>query len=298
LLTAELVEGDMLRFILALFLVINQTTITFAEQPLMNEEQFVAEFVLTAKRIDPTAEIEVTGELEVHIRLSDGNEITCYLNNAFRMYKQSPESLSAYLEEQVRKYLVSAASLDGIETTILPVIRPYSLYETYAAGARSDYETHDAGLRLELAKLRFAEDLGIFFVRSSKDLLQYVTVDELGSLGMTAEELFRHTLKTLEARPESFQMMDAGAILLIAGDDFAASLILTDGFWKKINRSFDGIAVTFLVDRNTLILVGSNDRNGLEAAADLARKLVAESPYPISSDPIAKFEGDWRPFVR
>jgi uncharacterized protein YtpQ (UPF0354 family) len=259
------------------------------EAQTLDEIKFTQAFVETVKKLESRAHPEIRGRLEVHLALDGGDEMTAYLDNAFLQYKASPQDLDSILERYVKNAIGMASGRNEDGAPILPVIRPISLLSATSP------ELVNGGQN-PLPMIPLTSELGVFFARDQTNSLNYVTKADLEQLHQTVEELFQSSLNRLDDGKLNTQVVSAQVLAVVTGDDYAASLILSEKFWLKFPLKFKGDTVVFIPDRQTVLVTGADEPDGLKSASELAAEWYSKSAYAISSRPLVRRNGKWQAF--
>ncbi len=95
------------------------------------------------------------------------------------------------------------------------------------------------------------------------------------------------------------EMRRIGDILLIsAGGDYEASLLLIDDIWSGGQIKVDGDIVVAVPARDVLLVTGSRNRTGLKKVRELAAKYVAEGRYELTDMLFVYRDGRFSKFGR
>jgi uncharacterized protein YtpQ (UPF0354 family) len=254
----------------------------------LDEAQFSQAFVVKVQEIDSTAKAQVTGYLQVQVKLPDEKNSTAYLDNAYRLYQKSPGDLQSLLKEYAQHAIgLAEGSNENASGVILPVIRAFESFTSVSPEILSD-----GPKGLEYIPLTI--DTGIFFVRDGDQSVSYLSHADFAKLGVPKKELFEGSLDTLNSGSHETNVASSVFMAVVVGDMYASSLVLTNGYWQKFPLNFKGDLVVFLIARDTFIVTGTEEEKGMEAAKQLATKWMTDAAYPISDAPLVRLHGSWQ----
>ena len=257
----------------------------------MSKDEFAA-LALEAIRATGDTREHVYDAAEFCLRIRDIDS-TFYLNNLFQEMQGKPREkchdfLKRYWEEMRSREKVES-SFDEARAILLPVLRPttYDHSIKVAVGIDKPFPPqvrvpittcHRLGLALDY-KMSLAE----------------VRLEQLQKWNVTLEEALeaaRANLKKLTSAP--FAQVSPGVFRSPFNDCYdAARLWLTD-----VVRALPvkGQPVAFAPERNHLYVTGSEDAEGLHAAAKLAQAAL-QSPRWISGLAVLLTDDGWREFL-
>jgi uncharacterized protein YtpQ (UPF0354 family) len=259
-----------------------------ADAEILNEEQFTQSFVAKLSEINPLAKAEINGRLEIIIRLSDDQISTAFLDNAYASYRLAPSALSSLLNDYAHNALDTAKGVnENLGAVILPVIRAYENFTSFSPDLLSE-----SGKGLE--HLPLTKDIAIFFVHDGAKSISYLNHEQFAKLRISKKQLFETSLTELDGGSHPTQIASAEVMAVVLGDIYTSSLIFSDNYLVKMSLKFKGDLVVFPIARDTFVVTGSKEEKGLEDAKKFARDVIAESPYPISAEPIVRLNGVWR----
>ena len=254
----------------------------------LDEGQFSQAFAVKVQEINSSAKAEVTGHLEVHVELPGGKISTAFLDNVYRLYKAAPDDLQPLLKEYAQHTISQAyGGNENVNSPILPVVRAFESFTSVSPEILTS-----GGKGLEYIPL--TGDTGIFFVKDGDQSVSYISHEEFSKLGVSKEELFATSLNSLNSVSHPTNVAASKMLALVVGDMYASSLIFSDAYWQKFPQSFKGDLVVFPIARDTFIVTGTGEQEGLEEARQLAIKFMADAAYPISSLPLVRVHGSWR----
>lgn len=192
-----------------------------------------------------------------------GREVS--LSNLFDEYKRlEPEGRPDFVQHSVAGFFPKEipATWDEAKDDLLVTVRDRIFVELIRL--RSDEP-------LTLVHRPLADDLVEVIVYDGPDAMQYLNEEHLEDWGKTADEVFAHGRQRLAARStkkQAFESPSPGVFESTWADNHDVARALLFDSLKKLKLKGD--PVVFLPQRDHLIVTGSADPSGLEAAAELA----------------------------
>jgi hypothetical protein len=218
------------------------------------------------------------------------------LSNAYQEYcaAASPADAESVLERYCGAWLARRGSESSPADDILPSLRPVIRLRSYFELTRLQFQPkfgqlpppfpcHVLGEHYALALMHLqGNSLGIV----GQHHLDEWQLDFETALAAATRNLREHTTQPLkQVRP--------GVWYGFWNDDFGPSRLL---FPDLLACEIVGDPVVFLAERRVLVLTGSDDEDGLLAAAHVAEKL-AEDGRRVGALPLRLHEDGWKPFL-
>ena len=238
---------------------------------------FTEEFAWALARARPSASVSVAGDLRLTIKEPDGLVRSIQLGNSYSEYKLDPRRFDDLVENWAaifRQPTNKAAG--GLERTrIVPVIKDRQwldeLHNTLKA--RGTPQQH-------LAE-RYNNELVIVYAQDDPNRMRYLTIQE--DLGLSREALRALAIDNLKRLLPKIEILVYGDVMLVtAGGDYEASLLLIDEIWSGGKVKVDGDIVVAIPARDTLLVTGSRNRAGLKRMRELTAKAMAKGPYELT----------------
>jgi hypothetical protein len=225
--------------------------------------------------------------------LVEGEKNQLFLDNAYREYISIPRNeQKAIFQKWVRMWFVHLREIpveyDDIKHDLLPVLKPRIYYETIKIIAETD------GNVIPDWPYQILEDpLVVGMVYDEPESTKTINQENLDHWGVTLYETMEVARANLEKLP--FHYLGPGEdkegiYVSMTGDSYDATrLILLDRI-----RSFKvkGKHVAMVPNRETLIVTGSEDEEGLKAMVDLGKEALQQSRL-ISGFTFRLEEDDW-----
>jgi len=257
---------------------------------------FTAAFAAAAATALPDAKVRVTGALSTDTRSAKGETTTSDLHNAYRVYIGQPQDLETIIANYV-KILVDAVRVGdspGLDRSrIVPVLKPAAWLE----GVRKDRQAQGIVDEPEPLTEAYNSELIIAYAEDRPSSIRYLTTrDDVGGDRVKLFVLALGNLNRLLPKIEMRQGAD-GILLIEAGGDYEASLLLADNIWSSGQIQVDGDIVAAVPAKNALLVTGSHNRAGLKKLRAIAAELAA-GPYGLSSALFVYRDGKFKVFGR
>ena len=236
---------------------------------------FTQEFARALARTRPSANVSVAGDLKLMIKETDGLVRNIHLNNAYNEYKLDPQrfddlvaTFSAIFSQPSKE-----AGLD--RTRIIPVIKDRQWLD----------ELHNTlkakGVAQQHLAERFNDELVIVYAQDDPNRMRYLTTQE--DFGLSRAELRALAVENLKRVLPKIELRgDDEVMLMSAGGNYEASLLLIDDIWSSGQVKVNGDIVVAIPTRDVLLVTGSRNRAGLKRVRELAAKFVSQGPYELT----------------
>jgi uncharacterized protein YtpQ (UPF0354 family) len=267
----------------------------------MSEQAFTDTFVQQARAALTGMEIKVVGPLQLQTKDKDGTEGTLFLTNAYTQYTASPEDLQVIIGNHIAALKISNQAIDPkSKDSIFAVIKPADYVTTVAAqGAKSGVDRE-----ISFVVENLNEDLRVLYVLDTESSMQILTKEGVKKTGVAESALRSIAVKNLgkyfsvkHVQIERLEKAGKGTIYLVSLDqNYEASILLLDDYWNKKTFDVAGDIVAFVPARNVVIVTGSEDKEGLRIASDVAQSGYAELGYSISPHGYRRSESGWTRF--
>jgi uncharacterized protein YtpQ (UPF0354 family) len=243
--------------------------------------QFTRDFAAALREKNPGLKVESVRDLELKVTTPDGKESTCFLDNAYGLYKQDVASKDVVIGKYVTSAVETIAKMgsDSVERTrIVPLIkdRPWlqEIKQSLAGrgGKMADNVFDD-----------YNEDLVIVYAEDTPKNIRYLTPGDLKGLQIERSELRNLACVNLKKLLPPLRLDEGdGYYQVSAGGDYDASLLLLDDVWDQVKKSIHGDVVIAVPSRNGLLAAGSDDKNGIANIKRIAQKVYASDPYHLT----------------
>jgi uncharacterized protein YtpQ (UPF0354 family) len=227
----------------------------------------------------PTAKVAINGELQFVVRYGNGASANSDLGKAYKTYEREPDHLDDIVQAQVTALMEAGGDANGLpkldRSRIVPIIKDRGWVEVMARRGREQTPP------LELVAEPFNSDLVVVYAENRLGTLRILSNrDDVGDRARLREASLTNlsrVLPKIEIRPGA-----DGVLLITAGGEFDASLLLADNIWTGGQVKVDGDIVVAVPAKNVLIATGSHNAPGLARLRAAAAKF-AGGPNGLSS---------------
>lgn len=117
------------------------------------------------------------------------------------------------------------------------------------------------------------------------------------SLGISTAGLRALACENLRRILPEIEQYGAGPwYLIIAGNDYVASILLLDEVWAELEGSVEGDIVVAVPSRDVLLVTGSRSKEGLQYLRQKAREIHETGHHLISQTLLRRTAGTWKVF--
>lgn len=258
------------------------------------KQQFAQLFADELRRLGESASLEFDKATFSLVRSGPRLQVA-NLSTAYRDYINArPTEREEVLHRHLRLWLESNAIVPrdfaDARTNLLPRVR------SRRYGTLVDLESRLRGMPVQSDPgYELAEHLTVQLVYDRPDSTVTIHAGHLSGWGVTFDDAFPVALQNLRHRSrEDLKPHSPGVWRSPSADDHdAARLLLTE----IINRlPVRGEPVAAIPNRNTLLITGSQDIDGLRSLAQLTKREF-EEPDPITAISFRLSDGIWTPFL-
>ena len=239
----------------------------------------------------PSVKVAVDGDLRFVVRYANGASAASDLTKAYKSYEQEPRHLDDIVQAQVSALMEAGGDANGLpkldRNRIVPVIKDRQWFDAVQRRGREQTPPLDLvaeRLNGELVVVYAENRLGALRILSSRD-----DVGDRARLREAALTNLSRILPKIEIRPSA-----DGVLLVSAGGEFDASLLLADNLWTGGQIKVDGDIVVAVPAKDAPIVTGSHNAAGLARLRAAAAKF-ASGPNGLTSGLFAYRDGK---FVR
>lgn len=188
-------------------------------------------------------------------------------------------------------------------TQVIPVLRHVN-YAKPLPNFSSNFDPH-AGLDPDVsssasdipalpATRPFVGDIGLFLASDTPQLVQFVSQDDLETLGLSFEQLLEQAklnMATRQMTPD-IQVLD-GIYLLLFDGSLETSFMTLTSLWQQIDAELGTILA--IVAAPDLVLFTDLEEPGMaQALQDLAAASISERRHAVSRKPLVWDGAEWR----
>ena len=220
----------------------------------------------------PSAKVAINGDLQFVVRYGNGASAASDLGKAYKTYEREPGHLDDIVQAQVTALMEAGGDANGLpkldRTRIVPIIKERQWFEAMARRGREQTPP------LDLVAEPFNSDLVVVYAENRLGTLRILSNrDDVGDrtrLRETSLANLSRVLPKIEIRPGA-----DGVLLITAGGEFDASLLLADNIWSGGQVKVDGDIVVAVPAKDVLIATGSHNAAGLARLRAAAAKFAA-----------------------
>lgn len=283
--------GKLLAFLAVLMLA---STSVLAQK--LDQAAFRTEFIRAFEVAVPNVKVAITGDMALEVTRPDKRTFEVNLANVYRQYAGGEvtlkQAVQAYVNALTNPPDPPKAPTAVDRSRIVPVIKRRAWLE------ENQHHLRASTTLQEFITESFAADLIIVYAEDSKERTRYLTSAE--NIGVDRKELRALAVKNLQRLLPKIMMANADDTFMMidAGGDYEASLLLFDDIWSGGQIKVDGDIVVSVPAKDTLIVTGSKSRKGLKAMREAAAKYVKESRFPLTETLFVYRDGRFRKFGR
>ena len=220
----------------------------------------------------PSAKVAVNGDLQFVVRYANGASAASDLTKAYKSYEREPQHLDDIVQAQVSALMEAGGDANGLpkldRTRIVPLIKDRQWFEQVQHRGREQTPPQELvaePLNSDLVVVYAENRLGALRILSSRD-----DVGDRARLREAALTNLSRLLPKIEIRPGS-----DGVLLISAGGEFDASLLLADNLWSGGQVKVDGDIVVAVPAKDVLIATGSHNLPALTRLRAAAAKFAS-----------------------
>lgn len=240
---------------------------------------------LIKKRL-PQAELEETGPMQLRVSGPGLSESTVFLENLYRQISiLDPAEAESLIEQHVQSVISATERLaDTIRREqIIPMIKDQG------------YLDHVGDV--QLVKEHLVADLWIVYAIDLPTRIMTLSPDRMEELALQPGELRALALANLATLLPPVETHDDETWMLItAGSDYTASVLLLDEVWDQLAEEVEGDLVVAAPTRDVLLATGSASMEGIRAVRAKAIELEQGGSYAISQTLLRRRAGRWVAF--
>lgn len=285
-----------LRHRLSLYLVLAFAAAIVCASDLLDEKAFTGRYVELMTELHPGLAVEIQAPLDVVVN-SQPKSFRLFLDNAYLEYRAQPDAIDRIIRHHIGSLEAVVADRRAPPSAgrIVPVIKG----DAFVAGLEAQVRENGKGELTDFYVMEpLAEGLHVFYVFDYEDSVQYVSADDLARLELAPRELRGIAVKNLsEMLTDLKREGNDRWWFMVADGNYEASLILLDGLWNKQNFEVNGEPVVFVLARDTVLIIGSEDTEAFIEASKLADEAAAQWPYFISPHAYVHGAGGWSRYV-
>lgn len=255
------------------------------------EAEFARQVVKTLARVGDKRQATFDQDEFRLVFMEDGKHAgTMNLRNLYGEYCNSPRKSRSLLLRRTCAALASQFELpdefEDVKPDLLPTIRPKSMLEIM----RLDVEIQ-GGTWNEMPSLPLSDHLEVCLVYDLPTRMQFVMQPMLETWGVTLYEASEVARQNLEQREFAVGALGEKFYVFVTGDAYDATRMLLVDRIRAL--PVNGQPVALAINRDSLLVAGSDDEEALGWMADLAEKKRGE-PRPLCAIPHLLVGDDWQ----
>ncbi|MDR7017594.1 hypothetical protein [Acinetobacter sp. 3657] len=267
-------------------------SMAFASNQMMDETQFTNYFIQKAKKDLVKNHFEIVAPLTVKVKSIDHSdkELTSFLDNIFKQYKNDPQALDTLLDAFIHNLMGNeflyeeSIQLSSVLAVVKPAEYVLSIQQQLSQAKKQDVE------KLDLLKRKINDDLYLLYVFDTETGVRFLTTKDLKDLKLDENTLYKKTIINLEHYFKSkgliidkLDMNGPSKLYKISLDEmYDASILILPNYLDKKKYDLNGEPVFFAPNRNVVLVVGLNDVYGLKIAKHIAWQSFNEMGYAIT----------------
>lgn len=258
-----------------------------------SKDKFASIVMAELKKLEPDAEYTYDDEKFLLLRPDEG---FINLANVFQEYCRADAQNRAALLRRFLQSCVSTRSyelpedFDDIHPDLLPVVR--SRFYLESAILQSKVRGNEG---FDMPQQVIGEHLALSLVYDLPTAMRSISQKDLDAWDVSfyeAIEAARHNL--LQMGEIKFAVLDGRVYASASGDNYDASRLVLLDLIRRFEIRGDHIAM--VPNRDTLVVTGSDDPEGLEIMAKIAKESF-DKPRPISTVALRLEGDDWMPWL-
>lgn len=245
-----------------------------AASEMLSPEQFTEEFRAALVSALPEHAVEVVEPLRLHIKKTEDEQATAYLDNAYNEYSRTPSAKAEVIAKYLTTYMEAAQGSRPLQPEqIVPVVKDRGwLKHVGGTKARGKQVIEDLNA-----------DLVVVYAEDGPHNIRYFSSEDLQKAGVQRQALRELALTNLRRiLPPPEPVKGPVISMMTAGQDYVSSLLLLDEIWNAEKLAVDGEIVIAIPTRDVLLFTGSKNKEGLKKLRELAQKAHADGPYSLT----------------
>lgn len=265
-----------------------------ASEPLMNPVDFTGEVARRVRAVAPQLDVQIVGELELAINMTEEGGNRAFLNNAYQMYQdESARNRSDVIDRFVRSFAEAATGLERSRDAIIPIVKDHGWLEEIRQSMRQMHGTEGQDKVYE----DLNGDLVVVYAIDTPSNIAYLNPEELERLDVTREDLRALAVRNLRGLLPGIEVHRGDLVNMITADgNYEASLLLFPDLWEREREKLRGEPVAAVPARDLLLFADSANPDAVAQLKQLASKMRAEATYALTDRLFVLRDGNWLPF--
>jgi uncharacterized protein YtpQ (UPF0354 family) len=238
---------------------------------------------------------QASGAMELEIRSDKGVSMRANLENLFRnLARLDVAGRAREIGHWLQLHRDQFARMSG-ETPppTLEALRPMVRDQQFVDAVRKRI-----GEKAPKIWRPLAGDLWIVYVWDQPNGMQFLTNDDPGQHGLSAQTLHERAMANyLKARPGVEVDTTEGVYIARTHDNYDASLLLDDAFWRQMGGKIRGDLLACVPTRDVVLISGTGEDGGLARLRLAARKIMEVGDHLVSATVLRRAGGKWEVFA-
>lgn len=262
-----------------------------AAEPVMSPAEFTAEVARRVRAVAPELDVQVVGELELGINMTEDSGNRAFLDNAYQMsLDESASGCSEIIDRFARSFAEAAKGLERSRDAIIPIIKDRAWLENI----RQSMQQRGAEKVQTNVYEDLNDDLVVVYAIDTPSNIGYLNPEELESLGVQREEMRALAVRNLRGLLPGIDVHRGDLVNMVtAGGNYEASLLLFADLWEREREKLRGDPVAAVPARDLLFFADSAKADAVAQLKQLAAKMHAESSYSLTDKLFVLREGQW-----
>lgn len=208
-----------------------------------------------------------------------------------------PREVARFIRGHRESHQIRESGTKPDLSSLRPVIKPAGFIDQIRQFAEQrmrdgPVKGEPAAVSLSLVCRHLVADLWVTCVWDRPNGMQFVTGSEPEEFGLSQEEALQRALENyLEAHPAVELTRQDGVTLARTQDNYDASLLLDDAFWKQVEEQFPGSMLSCVPTRDMVLITGTGVPGGEKTMRRLAGEFAQSANHAISTT-VLRREGD------
>jgi uncharacterized protein YtpQ (UPF0354 family) len=265
-----------------------------ASEPMMNPADFTGEVARRVRAVAPQLDVQIVGELELAINMTEDGGNRAFLNNAYQMYQgESARNRNDLIDRYVRSFAEAAAGLERSRDAIIPIVKDRDWLQEIRQSMLQMQGTEGQDKVYE----DLNDDLVVVYAIDTPSNIAYLNPDELERLEVPREDLRALAVRNLRGLLPGIEVHRGDLVNMVTADgNYEASLLLFADLWERERGKLRGEPVAAVPARDLLLFADSANIDAVAQLRQLATKMRAEATYALTDRLFVLREGNWLPF--
>lgn len=263
---------------------------------IISKESFTKKYVSMVVGKADGFEYQIKGDLEVEFTSNEGEKSTSYLDNAYRNYLSQPEKLNQILDGYSSSYTSTFDNINdemGVEN-IFPVVKDIG----YIRQIEDVMERETTNRSFPYYYEEINSVLYVVYALDTPESIRFIPKEEMAKFGVDKSDLRSISKENLRRSVPSIGVQgDPSRVsMLVADGYYEASFLLFDDLWTKENFPVKGEIVVYIPSRDTVLITGSEDVEGLKKVRGMVRDPENQWSHMISESGFIRSGSGWEVF--